>query len=192
MEENNSDFQDRLLPGEHVFWTGRPGGGLMLTSRDTFLIPFSLLWGGFAIFWETSVLQSSAPIFFRLWGIPFVLVGLYFIAGRFFADAWIRGRLHYAVTDQRILIERKGISAAFTALPIDRLPSVTLVEKSNGRGTILFDQPQPFLGARGFGVWTPSASGPPQFALIDDSRTVYDKIQQLAEAKKRAIKPSGV
>lgn len=39
-----------------------------------------------------------------LWGIPFALVGVYLIIGPFFADAYLRARARYAVTDQRALI----------------------------------------------------------------------------------------
>ncbi len=69
----------RLLNGEKIVWWGRPAQGLLLTSRDWMLIPFSLLWGGFAIFWEASVLSTDGPVFFKLWGVPFVLIGLYLL-----------------------------------------------------------------------------------------------------------------
>jgi hypothetical protein len=67
-------------------------------------MPFSLMWGGFAAFWEYEVIKSGAPFAMRLFGVPFVVVGLYLIVGRFFADAWRRSRTFYGVTDQRVLI----------------------------------------------------------------------------------------
>ena len=67
-------IRNELGPGEQLIWAGRPRLGLMLRAMDVFLIPFSIMWGGFAIFWETMVLLGGAPWFFALWVIPFVLV----------------------------------------------------------------------------------------------------------------------
>jgi hypothetical protein len=78
----------------------------LAVPQDAVLIPFSVMWGGFTIFWEIGVLSSSGArdsVIFPLWGVPFVLVGLYLMVGRFFARRWIRKRTLYAVTDQRVI-----------------------------------------------------------------------------------------
>jgi hypothetical protein len=47
------------------------------------------------------------------------------------------------ITDKRILILRSGPSTKFTAMTFDQLPSVNLIERGGGRGTIRFGQDQP-------------------------------------------------
>jgi hypothetical protein len=48
-------FQPYLLTGKRVVWTGPPKQGVALSGRDTFLIPFSFMWGGLAIVWNVGV-----------------------------------------------------------------------------------------------------------------------------------------
>ncbi|MBV9044160.1 MAG: PH domain-containing protein [Alphaproteobacteria bacterium] len=175
------DLSTYLLPGEHLFWWDKPQQGLMLTQRDGLLIPFSLLWGGFACFWEFSVLQSGAPFFFRLWGVPFVAAGLYITVGRFILDAWLRRRMLYALTDRRVLIVRSGPFAKFTALDLRQIPTVDLRESSGGRGTIRFSAVDDsfanwFGGRRGIGNWTPALE--PTLHGIEDARRVFNEIEQ--------------
>ena len=124
-----------LIDGETVVWSGRPAQGLLFTSRDWLLIPFSLLWCGFTIFWEATALSlATAPLFMKLFGAAFVLVGLYFVAGRFLLDAWIRSGTQYAITNNRVLIARSWPFAKLTALSLNRLPETSLVERANGCG----------------------------------------------------------
>ena len=74
--EHKQRLQSKLAPNEHLLWFGQPRGGIVLRDSDVYAIPFSLIWGGFAIFWEISVLSDDAPITFKLFGLPFVGVGL--------------------------------------------------------------------------------------------------------------------
>jgi len=173
-----NDLSSRLLVGERILWSGVPAQGLLLTAQDWLLIPFSILWCSFAIFWEFGVTRSSAPGFFALWGVPFVLIGLYMVAGRFVFDAWVRGSMSYAITTQRVLISRLKPSGSFMAVPLDRLPDATLTERSNGRGTIRFGQPAAPWGRYGWTNWSPSIDATAQFIAIDDARSVFDLIQR--------------
>jgi hypothetical protein len=86
------ELQRELGGKERLIWSGQPLPGLRLMPADALLIPFSLMWCGFAVFWEATVIASNAPLLFRIWGIPFVVIGLYFVFGRFFFDAWKRSR----------------------------------------------------------------------------------------------------
>jgi hypothetical protein len=185
--------QRELRPDERLIWSGTPGRGLRLRPSDALMIPFSLLWGGFAIFWEYGVLfgldpsgrasPSAAPIFMRLWGIPFVLVGLYLIVGRFFSDAFVRARTIYAVTDQRIFILTQVFGMRVRSLSLRTLPEMTLAEKANGSGTITFGASA--YGAGAFGM-NRRGDKPPAFEFVERVRNVHDLIQgTLSEVGRR-------
>ena len=137
----------QLEPGERLLWSGQPKQGLALRSTDWFMVPFSLLWGGFAIFWELEALDpfvtSPNPVnlVMALFGIPFVLVGLYMMFGRFFADSRARAKTYYGVTDQRAIIVSGLFSRQVTSLPYRSMPQVTINVRPDRSGTITFGQP---------------------------------------------------
>lgn len=152
----NVDAQVRLQPylqsGEVVLWTGNPDPSRLFTGKDFFLIPFSLMWGGFAIFWEASVLAfgrgaNQAPIFFALWGIPFIVIGQYFIWGRFLVKRWDRGRTIYAVTNERVLVLRgRSLQSMFRT----QLPLIIQSSRADGSGSLEFGSSG---SSYGYGVW---------------------------------------
>lgn len=139
MEETNraqyNELRAMLQPGEQLLWYGAPSQGFRLQKQDWFMIPFSILWCGFAIFWTLGA--SAAGGAFGLFGIPFVAVGLYITLGRFFHDAYRRKRTYYGVTDQRvILLEPKAIKS----LPYHQIPVLELERHGNGTGTIYLSE----------------------------------------------------
>ncbi len=178
-----TDFQEFLMRDEKLIWSGVPAQGFLLTSRDFFLIPFSLVWCGFILFWESTVFSMpNAPVFMKFWGIPFMLMGLYFTLGRFVLDAWIRMGLRYAITNKRILISRSSPFNKFTALSLNRLPDMNLIPRSDGRGTIRFgENVSVWNGRNGFAMWTPSLDPVPQFIMIENGGSVFEQLQQAVQ-----------
>ena len=124
-----------ITPGETVLWRGKPGKGHLLTGQDVFMIPFSILWCGFAIFWETTAIASGAPFLFGIWGIPFVCVGLYMVFGRFLWAAYIRRRTAYVMTNQKIIRLRGN---KIDMLEGRGMPEIHISAFRDGSGTISF------------------------------------------------------
>ncbi|MBO9497894.1 MAG: PH domain-containing protein [Novosphingobium sp.] len=183
-------FQPYLLPGERILWSGRPKQGLVLRGADALLIPFSLLWGGFAIFWNIGVWTfpatgQSIDWFMRLWGLPFLVVGLYMILGRFLHDLLLRRQMAYAVTDQRILVLSGLLANRLSSLDVHWLPKLQLSEHRDGTGTIELegdDSALPFFYRRqGMGTWTPALGRGTQLFRIEEPRWVYDLIRKQAQ-----------
>jgi hypothetical protein len=170
-------------PGESLLWAGRPAQGLRFTRSDLLQVPFSLIWGGFAIFWELSVIRGGAPLLMRLWGIPFVLVGLYMIAGRFFVDAYRRARTFYGLTDTRVLIVTVGSMQKLTALDLAAQKEIQVEEGAGGRGTIRFGA----AGASGFEmrIGRSNKNEPPSFEGIPEVAAVYARIRESRRALRR-------
>jgi hypothetical protein len=142
------------------------------------MIPFSLMWGGFAIFWETTAIIGGAPLFFALWGVPFVLVGLYMIFGRFFVDAKLRQRTFYGLTDQRLIIVSGLASRKVTSLNLQTLSDLSLAEKGDGSGTITFGavQQTPWYPRRMAFFSTPVPGS--ALEMIPNAREVYELIRE--------------
>jgi hypothetical protein len=167
-----------LGPGERLLWSGKPRGGLRLRTQDAFLIPFSLMWCGFAIFWEVGVSMHSGPLlgpglFFRLWGLPFVIIGLYLVVGRFFVDALTRGGTYYGVTTERALIVTTWLGRRLRSISLRTLGDISLSERSDQSGTITFGSSQPIQPTFGRG----SRYSPPAFEMIENVKNVYQLIQ---------------
>jgi hypothetical protein len=162
---------------ETVRWTGEPPSGLLWRSTDWILVPFSLMWGGFALFWESMVISAGAPLVMKLWGVPFVCVGLYLIVGRFFWDANLRARTRYAVTDRAAYIVVTGFRGVVRRYSGSGLDDVGIERKDDGSGTIRFG-PDPRTTRQG----PRSASFVPQnaFESIRDVDHAYDAVRAAA------------
>ena len=179
--------RSQLARNEKLLWSGHPRRGLRLRGSDAVFIPFSLMWGGFAFFWEASVLRQGAPGFMALWGIPFVLVGIYIILGRFFVDAWMRSRTHYALTDQRAIIISGLVSQQVKSLPLRSMSDITLKERADGSGSIVLGlSTGPYGWFAGSGWPGAGRYQPPTFEMIENVRNVHTMLRD-AQASVGAV-----
>jgi hypothetical protein len=195
MSQMNQDSMPMLRPelisGESIVWAGQPDISVIFHKEDVFLVPFSLLWGGFAIFWESGVLgfwgagdRSGGPWSFGIvWGIPFVLIGQYLIWGRFLYAAWLKKRTYYAVTNRRVIVVQNGWNRQVASSYIDTLPALIKEGGSRGVGILRFSQtPAMFSGNRGWGSWDGMSVGSvPTFMDIEDVDSVYRLVSDLRE-----------
>jgi hypothetical protein len=178
-----SSIERELGPGERLLWKGRPRGGIRLRGADVLMIPFSLLWAGFAIFWEYMVLlkvpkNDPAGWLSPLFGIPFVLAGLYIVFGRFLVDAKIRQSTEYAVTNRRAIIVSTLFGRKTRSINLQATPDISLSERADRSGTISFGSGAPSYGWWSQrNLWSPNAGSQPAFEMIDDVRSVYDLIE---------------
>ena len=182
-------FERDLARGERIVWTGQPDPNRYLSRADIFLIPFSLLWGGFALYWEASVLGLTggrpAGAVFVVFGIPFVVLALYFMVGRFFYQAWVKRNTYYALTTRRALILRQLRGRSLDAIQLGAVPSIGMSARADGSGTVTFGPTNVFdaiYGNTGLtffrrGIYTPA------FYDIPDAQTVAKKIEELREKR---------
>lgn len=163
------EVQSHLSNGERVIWAGRPKTGMRFDSGDILVIPFGLMFLGFSIFWEYSATSTGkAPIFFTLWGIPFILVGLHISIGRFFWDAWVRSGQIYALTNLRLIVLRQG---SMQSSALNSLPQLNLTTSADGSGTINFSAP--IATDDGFSKRPRNGSS---FRFLENADEVYAKI----------------
>jgi len=183
--EQQIELTQYLEPGETLLWWGMPKQGVIFSKMDFFLIPFSIIWGGFAIAWETIAIIAGAPWFFILFGIPFVLVGIYLMIGRFFYDALRRKNTIYGLTKKRIIFLSGVKEKKAEYINISELKSVRLFDKPDGSGTIFLSDVDPF--SQQFKQsnirMRSSANKIPSLEFIPDAVDVYNKITRLQKAE---------
>lgn len=186
-----SELMSEINSGETLLWAGQPKSGLLLRPFDAFYIPFSIFWCGFAVFWmigasgdllSGSQRSASTPIhfIFPLFGLPFVLMGLYMVFGRFFVDMAQRDKTVYGVSNERIIIRSGLFSHTVKSLNLRTLSDITVSERNDGSGTITFGHSLPMSGLMQGMNWWPGTNQyqAPCFDSIADAKRVYDIIRQ--------------
>ena len=185
MENPKSQIRPHLDPGEQLLWSGRPRQGIVMQAADAYMIPFALIWTAGVTLWTLmalgSVLTSKGgdPIvyLFLAVGLWMTLSGLYMLIGRYFADAYMRARTVYGLTNRRALILSRTLGAKVTSVGLDSLQNRKLEELSSGRGTIHLTQPTTDRKS----PWAAASRTTPMFFQIRDARKVFETMRRAIE-----------
>jgi hypothetical protein len=145
-------LQQHLRPGEELLWYGRPDPAVLFGPGDLSMIPFTVLWLAFAIFWESGVIRSGAGPWPEIWGIPFIAVGLYALAGRFIYKRISKKRTAYGITGERAIIVAGNV---VSDMPLGGVPTTVRRSRSGSHASVTFgdlgarrDRDQNWLGRR--------------------------------------------
>ncbi len=133
-----------LNDGEEILWQGRPDAAVVWSDLFGLQSIFGLFFAGFAAFWikmasfiGSGIDDGGIGDIFPLFGIPFLLVGLYMVIGHVFFDAYQRGRTHYTLTNQNAYIATQ----MFGRRKLENYPhkaDTTVELEDNTPGTVWF------------------------------------------------------
>lgn len=133
--DNYNFCKPYISDSEFILWEGAPEKGLTFTSRDLVMIPFSLFWLAFALFWEFSAIRSTGSLFMVIWGLPFVGIGIYLLFGRFLQTIYLRNKTCYIITNKKLIIRTGSKVKIYRSAD---LPPMNIQHHRDGTGTILF------------------------------------------------------
>lgn len=166
---------------ETLRWTGRPQQGIVFSPSDLFVIPFGLFWTAFSITWV--VLAFQASVLFSLFGIPFVIVGLNMLVGRFWTDQKNRANSYYGLTEQHLIIISGAFKPQAHVLDLRHLPPMEVEEINAEIGTISIGQRGSASASLGRGTsWSSDNSVSLALERIGEVRKVYALIMEYKKA----------
>ncbi|MEY4590858.1 MAG: hypothetical protein RL497_2934 [Pseudomonadota bacterium] len=140
---NQSKITAELKPGESVSWSDQPdpsayAKGSIITTL--FFIPFT----AFALFWMASAADFKIPdlskgggSLFPLFGLPFLLVGLwgFFQPFRMKKNA---ASVIYVITNKRVIIIQGNRSISYQSFYPDQLKNIARTQNADNMGNVYF------------------------------------------------------
>lgn len=125
------ELQKYINKEEQILWAERPKQGFIFSVGCLSVFGLGIIIS--MTFWMAIALFLAPDIIMALFGIPFVLIGLYYSIGRFFHDRHIRKKMIYGLTNQRVFI-KKG--AQLSALDISAITDMKILKQKDDAGSI--------------------------------------------------------
>jgi hypothetical protein len=157
--DRDSGWEGLLEDGETILWQGQPDPNIdwrgIASPLSLFGLFFTLFSLGWMIFAGVLLGGTDTPILgliFALFGLPFLGVGLYLVAGRLIVDAKRRQRTWYTLTTQQAFVAEELFGhRGLKSHPIPEMTTVELVDGVPGDvifGSVTHNRPPRYAGSR--------------------------------------------
>jgi hypothetical protein len=167
------EVERELRAGEKTQWIGHPIPAKFAIKEGTPIFLFGIPWTAFVVFWESMAIKSGS-LFMPLWGVPFVVVGLYMLTSPLWE--YLRAqRTIYVVSNQRLLILSGLLRRSRRSFAPPDIGSVEVDTDHDGVGSIFFSRERE---SDGEGGWKVNKIG---FKAIPHVRQVEEYIMLLKE-----------
>jgi hypothetical protein len=181
-----SGWDGILEPGETILWQGQPVPGIIWRDMINARLPMGIIFTGFSTVWITLAIWMAtsieAPILMRLlfptFGLPFLGIGLYMLAGHLLWDAMVRRGTWYTLTDRTAFVATDILGRRkLDSFPIATMAPAELID--GNPGDVIFGMahhgfPDPVAMQGGPGkrlmIRTGATTG---FRRITEARTVW-------------------
>ncbi len=150
--EIQSKINQELKRGEVVRWAEQPNLEKFIrkVSAGSFLIWLLFIpWTAFSVFWIAAAAgfkipdfsQPSFQLFFPLFGVPFLLIGICGLAAPFFLPLFLKQKaanMIYVITNLRAVIIQAGKTTTYKSYYPKQLINLERTENPDGSGNIIF------------------------------------------------------
>lgn len=170
-----------MRDGEEVAWQGMKLARIEPKGFAIWL--FAIPWTAFSLFWTamaslaTVATDDSVGILgwaFPLFGTPFILIGLGMLAMPFL-PYFQRGRILFAVTNQRVLQLEMGRDLTVKSIPSSRIGDIVRRESGDGTGSVEIALSGAIMGVNG------RRTTEMTLGRVDDIRGAYAAVLELSQ-----------
>lgn len=137
-----AEFRKMLEPGERLLWHGRAvrpkfGPGCAQFGMGAAFTGFALFWTSLAwLFTRAGSQQDSMSYWFPLFGIPFILVGLWLLISPLLGRVAAR-KTAFAVTSHRVVRLLIGRGRVSEDIAVTDIAGIETAVAADGRGTLV-------------------------------------------------------
>ena len=176
-------IKDYILADERLLWTGKPVKEIKLLPSEKITMIFGAFWTAFSAFWIAMAYAGTSEIeggplmanIFPLFGIPFLLTGLYLMIISPIRAKRKRKNIEYALTNKRVLIFYNSKVQSLQAFKYNEIQNISFGCDADGVGVVTFlSVCATMVGGNGLGVRNRRTAGTLYgFYNIDDVKKVY-------------------